>query len=262
MKILPGILLAGLLAVTAARAANPFVELPDKRKIEGTEVRATREGVIYLTTPAGRMEYPKGTKVVMDQPADLIKADELFRKNQFAEAIPILEKVAEETRFLGWDLKARTLLALAQSGKGDWKKAVESFESLMADFKEGGADETVRVGYLQALALSGQKEKVAPLLETAIRKGTRAEAAEAQLIRGKVSLEAGDPESALFDFMRTAVFFKEFKAPASEAMFLMAGCFEKLGQAEKADQAYRQMVQEFPDSGFAAQARAKTGIKP
>lgn len=262
MRVLSRISLVLLMAATVARAANPFVVLPDNRKIEGTEVRATREGVIYLTTPSGRMEYPKGTKVVMDQPADLIKADDLFRKKQFAEAIPLLERLAEETRFLGWDLKARKLLALSQAGKGDWKKAVESIEALMAEFKDAEADEAVRACYLQSLALSGQAEKVAPLLESAIRKGTRAEAAEAQMIRGKAAMEANDPESALYDFMRTARFFKEFKDKVPEACFLAGECLEKLGDVEKAVTYYRQVVQDYPDSAFAARAKVKAGIKP
>ncbi len=259
MRILPVLTVILLLASPAIRAANPYVILPDGRKMEGAEVRATREGVVYLTTQAGRVEYPKGTKVVMDQPAELVKAEEQVSKKQFGEAVPALEKLAEELRFLGWDVKARKLLAQSYAGKGEWKKAVETYEALTADFKEMQADEEVRAGYLRALASAGETEKVLPLLKGAIEKGTRGEAAQAQLIRAKAKLEAGDVEGALYDFMRNARFFKEFKDEASESAFRAAECLEKLGSAEQAAVFYKQVAQEFPDSGFAAQAKAKAG---
>ena len=259
MKIRLVFLLAILTSAVELQSATPAVILPDGRRMEGTEVRATREGVVYLTTQAGRVEYPKGTKVVMDQPADLVKAGELVSKKQFAEAVPVLEKLAEELRFLGWDVKARKLLAQGYAGKGEWKKAVEAYEALTADFKEMQADEEVRAGYLRALASAGETEKVLPLLEGAIRKGTRGEAAQAQLIRAKAKLEAGDVEGALYDFMRNARYFKEFKDESSESAFRAAECLEKLGSAEQAAVYYKQVVQEFPESGVAAQAKAKVG---
>ncbi len=255
-------LLAGLammlLAMAGVQAANPVVILPDGRKMEGTEVRVTREGVVYLTTQAGRMEYPKGTKVVMDQPADLVKAEGLVQKKQFAEAIPVLEKLAEGLRFLGWDMKARKLLAESYAGQGEWTKAVEAFEALMADFKDSQGDDAVRAGYLLSLAAAGNKDKVMPLLEGAIKGGTRGEAAQAQLIRGRTKLESGDVEAALYDFMRNARYFKEFKEEAAESAFRTAECLEKLNERDRASGYYLQVARDFPDSEFAVQAKAKT----
>lgn len=256
------LMFSGCLILSAAmlQAAPPAVILPDGRKMEGTEVRASKDGLVFLTTSAGaRMEYPKGTKVVMDQPADLVKAESLVQKKSFAEAVPVLEKLSEDLRFLGWDVKARKLLAQAYAGAGDGKKAVETYETLMAEFKDMQGDEAVRAGYLRALAAGGETEKIMPLLDNAIRKGTRGEAAQAQLIRGRARLAAGDIEAALYDFMRNARFFKEFKEEAAESAFQAAECLAKMGDAEKAAFYYREVVQEFPDSAFSAQAKAKAG---
>ncbi len=248
--------------LTSAWAANPVVILPDGRRIEGTEVRATHEGIIYLTTGAGRIEYPKGTKVVMDQPLDLSRAVELIQKKQYPEAAALLEKVTADYRFLGWDMKAMKFLAQAYAGQGESKKAVDIYEQLMAEDKESADDGEVRGGYLRALAASGNREKVTPLLAEAIAKGSRPEAAQAQMIRARFRLEEGDIEGALYDFMRTARFFKEFKTVAPEAAFRTAETLEKLGDPEHAAAYYRQVAQEFPDSPFAAQAKVKAGTKP
>jgi tetratricopeptide (TPR) repeat protein len=261
-RLFRAVLLASIFAAMSATAANPYVVLPDGRKVEGTEVRASREGIIYLTTAAGRVEYPKGTKVVMDQPAELIRAISMLQKQQFNEAIPVLEKVIEESRYLGWDMNARKWLASAYNGKQEWKKAVESYESLMADFKDIKEDEGVRSGYLQALAGNGDTEKVMPLLQTAIATGSRSEAATAQMIRGRIRFSAGDVESALYDFMRTARFFREFKELAAEGAFRSAECLEKLGDVERAGEYYKQVAQDYPDSSFAVQAKVKAGVKP
>lgn len=262
MRLFELVLCGAMVAPVLCWSANPYVVLPDGRKVEGTEVRATRDGVIYLTTASGRVEYPKGTKVVMDQPADLVRGRELILKKQYAEAIPLLEKVTEEMRFLAWDEKARALLASAFAGQEEWKKAVDAYESLMADFPATRDDGAVRAGYLESLAGSGAMDKVAPLLESAIRKGSRAEAARAQMIRAKTRMASGDIEGATYDYMRTARFFREFKDLAGEAAFRSAECLEKLGDTDKAGEFYKQVVQLYPDSPFAAQAKAKAGVNP
>ena len=255
-------ILLSLLLAGAALAAKPAVILPDGRRIEGDEVRANREGVIFLTTAAGRIEYPKGTKVVMDQPLELVRAIDLIQKKQFAEAAALLEKIAADYRFLSWDMKAMTFLAQAYAGQGAWGKAVETYEKLMAEFTDTTTDDAVRSGYLKALAESGNRDKVAPLLAQAIASGTRGEAAQAQLIRARFRMEEGDVEGALYDYMRTARFFKAFKEPAAEAAFRAAETLEKLGDADHAAAYYRLVAQEFPDSAFAAQAKVKAGTKP
>lgn len=253
--------LIGGLALSSL-AANPYVVLPDGRKVEGTEARASREGIIYLTTAAGRVEYPKGTKVIMDQPLDLIRAGEMLQKKQYDAAIPVLEKAIEDTRYLGWDVKARKLLAFAMTGKQDWKKAIEMYESLQADFKESLDDAEVRSGYLQALAGNGDAEKLMPLLQMAIAKGSRLEAAQAQMIRGKARFADGDMEGALYDFMRTARYFREFKELAPEAAFRSAECLEKLGDQERAAAYYSLVARDYSNSTFAVEARVKAGQKP
>ncbi len=259
MLLALGALTSGLIS---AWAANPVVVLPDGRRTEGTEVRATREGVIYLTTGAGRIEYPKGTKVIVDQPQDLKRAIELIRNKQYSEAAALLEKTMNDYRFLGWDMKAMKFLAQAYAGQGAVTKSIEIYERLMAEDKESANDGEVRSGYLSALAAAGNREKVTPLLAEAIATGSRPEAAQAQMIRARFRLEVGDIEGALYDFMRTARFFKEFKSVAPEAAFRTAEILEKLGDPEHAAVYYRQVAQEFPESPFAVQAKVKTGTKP
>lgn len=243
-------------------AVNPCVVLPDGRKVEGTEVHCSPAGVVFLTTVSGRLEYPKGTKVVMDEPLELKQAVALLQKKQYDEAILILEKVAENCRFLGWDFKARKLHASAYNSKEDWKKAASEYELLMADFPESRDDEELRAGYMKALSGNGDTDKVMPLLKAAIAKGPRAEAAQGQMIRARASLESGDVEGALYDFMRTARYFRESKELAAEAAFRAGECLEKLGDAERAGAYFRLASDVCPESPYAGQAKVKSGAKP
>lgn len=249
-------------AAGIGQAANPAVLLPDGRRVEGTEVRATRDGTIYLTTAAGRVEYPKGTRVVMDEPLDLQRAVDLIQKQQFGEASAVLEKVAADYRFLGWDQKAIRFLAVSHAGNRAWTKAVATYEQLLAEFPEAESDGAVRSGYLEALAEAGEKEKVEPRLAQAIAGGTREEAARAQMIRSAYRMAAGDVEGALYDAIRTFRFFKEFTGLAAEGAFRAGEALDKLGEPDQARAYYDQLVREFPESVYAARAKVKAEAKP
>jgi TolA-binding protein len=238
-------------------AANPYVVLPNGRKVEGTEVRATREGQIILTTPEGRSTFDPGTQVVMDAPAAYTQAVQQLKQKQFAEAADLLKKVVSDYQFLGWDLKANRLLPGALVGQGRAAEAVPIYEELFKAQPDAERDEAVRSGYLRALAATGAAEKLEPILDQAIRGGPRPAAAVAQVLRGDVRMARDDIEDALLDYLRTAEFFRDAPEVVAEATFKTAECFEKLRDSERATAYYSRVVTDFPDSPYASRAKAK-----
>lgn len=238
-------------------AANPHVILPDGRKIEGSEVRATREGQIILTTPEGRMTFDPGTQVVIDEPPEYARGLQQLQQRQYEPAIETLRGVIQQYRFLGWDQRAQRLLGRAYYDAGQFRQAVTAYDELFAAQPALAQDEVLQAGYLRALAAAGDKEKLLPLLEQSIRSGPRQAAAVAQVLRADVRRESGDIEGALFDYLRTSDLFRDAADVMGEATFKAAESFERLGDGAWAAVYYRRVAALAPDSTYAARAKVK-----
>lgn len=247
-----------MLVVTLAGGmclAAPYVVLPNGQKVQGSSVKVADGGQILLTTPKGVLTFPKGTSVFVDEPPAYGRAVTLMEQGQYGEAASLLEGITVEYRMLQWDKRARKLLADAYLKSDQFDKAVATYEQVFKESPDVDDGES-RANYLKALMGSGEYDKLAPLLDKAIAESPRSVAAQAQMMRGKMRLDAGDVEGALFDFMRTAVFFRQQEAVLPEATFRTAQCLEKMGN-DRAGEFYARVVSEFPDSPFAAQARQK-----
>jgi len=245
------------LALISVHAANPVVVLPDGRRVEGKEVRAAADGTIVLILPeGGRLEYPKGTKVIMDEPVEMAQALERMRKKEFDEAIRQFQGIVEQYRYLGWDLRAMKFIGLCQVELGRWDEAIRSLDAAAEGAADLTSDETVRVALARALAGAGRRDRLDPLLDEMIRKGTRREAAAAQVIRGRLRLDGGDLEGALYDFMRTARFFREIREWIPEAAWRAGETFDRMGVKEASLEFYRQAGQ-YPETEFGKRARAR-----
>ncbi len=238
-------------------AGNPIVVLPDGRRVEGREVRAAADGTIILILPEGaRLEYPKGTRVIMDEPVAMGQALERMRKKEYDEAIRLLQGIVEQYRFLGWDLKALKYMGLCHVEIGRWDEAIRNLDAASEGAADLTSDEAMRVGLARSLAGLGRRDRLDPLLDEMVRKGTRREAAAAQVIRGRVRLENGDIEGGLFDFMRTARFFREVREWVPEAAWRAGETLERMGKPEQSLEFYRQAGQ-YPESEFGVRAKTR-----
>ena len=101
------------IALTAGAAlANPYVILPDGRRVEGTAIRATATGDINLTTPQGIRTIPKGqyVKAVADEPAEYRQALAAEKAKQYPQAEKLLSDIVTKYRGLTWDVEASKAL--------------------------------------------------------------------------------------------------------------------------------------------------------
>ena len=245
------------LLVCGSALSAPYVIQPSGQKLEGTAIRANKDGQIVLTTADGQLTFPKGTKAFADPPADYPRAVQMVQQGQFAPAIQILTKVVDEYRFLEWDNKARRSLASAYVGKGDFKSAVGVYEELFASVPESRKEEDVQGGYIRAVGGMGDDAKLAPLLQESIASGPRKAAAVAQVVRGNMKLARGDVQGALYDFLRTAEFFREEAAVQPEAVYRAGECLEKLGDP-RAEEFFARVAKDYAQSPFAAKARMRS----
>lgn len=246
-------LVAGALAAQAA-----YVELPNGKRFEGSAIRATATGDVYLTTPQGVMTFTKGQyiRAMADRPAELDQAAQLIRAKKYDEGIKLLEGVANAYRFLEWDVQARAALAQAQAEKGDAMAAVTTFEKIFSLTPQAKSDGAILWGYRQALLGAKQYARLKPLLDEVIVSGSRDDAARAQTMRGDIEAAQGNMELAVLDYLRTVVLFKNQKDAQPEALFKAAEALDKLRDG-RAKQLYTQLAADYPSSPYAAQARAK-----
>ncbi len=242
--------LTGTGRVVADETALPYV-VHEGRRIPGTDVRADRHGQIILTTPAGRMTFEPGTRVVVAEPTGFQDLRRKVEESQYEEVISGLREIIEQYRFLGWDHRARRLLGRALTGIGRYQDAVTHLESLFEEDPGARAEPDVQEAYLLALEGAREHDKLLPMLDEVIRQGGRQPAARAQMIRGNLRMEEGEIEKALYDFLRTATLFRTMIEFQPEALYRAAVCYEQLGQSEKAQRFIERLQTEFPESDYA-----------
>ncbi len=204
------LLLLGL--ISSAHAA--YVVTPTGRQITGAKLTATAEGSVTLTTADGQsMTFRKGQyqQAVADKPPSLLQAEHLLKKGAATEAIPLLQQVQSEYRFLAWDQTATVMLANHYFETEQFAAAARAFQTLE------DPDSTAQVRCREALLKAGNRAAVLPMLGTDIASGSRAVAAQAYLLRGDLKAAEGDLAGARRDWLKVVTFFKAQKELATEA---------------------------------------------
>lgn len=238
--------------------SGPFVILPNDARVDGTEIRARSDGTIILTTPQGQREFPRGQykRAEAARPADFDRARQLAQQRNYDEALRLLESVIQNFRFLHWDNQARLLSAQIQASKGDHAAAVAAYERLFQSAPDLRRENTVLWGYLSALLEAKQYDKLGTQLDELVAKGTRADAARAQVLRGDMKLAQGQVEGAVMDYLRSALLFESERTVLPEALFKAAEGLERLRDPRSRD-LYRRVAQEFSGTPFAQRAQGK-----
>jgi tetratricopeptide (TPR) repeat protein len=252
--------LAGLLALacTLGSAGAATVVLPNGTTVEGTDIRANRTGDVILTTPAGQRTFPRGqyVRAIADQPASFNQARGLAGQGKHDEAIALLEKIATDFRFLDWDDKALAAIAQIETSRGGHAKAVETYERLFRQSPALKDEASLQWSYRDAMLAAGMGDRLMPVLTDLITKGSRSDAARAQVMRGDLRLADNQIEAAAMDYLRSAILFESETAVQPDALLKAGQALERLRDARAKDM-YRRLVEKFPSSPQAQQARTK-----
>lgn len=183
------------------------------------------------------------TALDIPKPAGYDKAVAAVEGGQGASAIPILTKIVADYRMLQWDKPAGRYLALAHLAAGNAQKAYEACSPIVSEDKSAAWSGDLAAAYWQALLKLGKKEQLEGLLKKAATSGDRSASAAALSMRGDIIVQASNdaPEElkkALRDgYMRVVLMYQdpECRRERGEAMLKAAACFDKLGQAARAE---------------------------
>jgi len=183
------------------------------------------------------------TGLDIPKPAGYDKAVSAVESGQGASAIGILSKIVSDYRMLQWDKPAGRYLALAYLAAGNAQKAYDVCAPIVAEDKSAGYSGELASAYWQALLKLGKREQLEGLVKKAASSGSRQASAAALVMRGDIILSTANdaPEElkkALRDgYLRVVLMYAdpECVRERREAMLKAAKCFDKLGQAARAE---------------------------
>ena len=143
-----------------------------------------------------------------------------------------------------WDKPAGRYLVEAYISANNAQKALEVAEGVIKDDKSAEWKGELAPAYWQALLKLGKTQKLEGLVKKAAISGDRAASANALVMRGDMILasEGTSPEGyrkALTDaYLRVALMYADepCREARVDAMQRAADCFDKLGQAARAEQ--------------------------
>ena len=184
------------------------------------------------------------TGLNIPKPAAYDKAVSQIEAGQGAAAIPALTKIVADYRMLQWDKPAGRYLALAHLAAGNAQKAYDACKPIIAEDKAAAYSGDLAAAYWQALLKLGKTQQLEGLVKKAAISGDRAASANALVMRGDMILasEGTSPEGlrkALTDaYLRVVLMYADepCRDARIDAMQRAADCFDKLGQAARAEQ--------------------------
>ena len=183
------------------------------------------------------------TGLDIPKPQGYDKAVQMVENGQGSSAVPILTKIVADYRMLQWDKPAGRYLAMAHLAAGNAKKAYDMCEEIVKEDKSAGWSGDLASAYWQALLKLGKTDQLEGLLKKAATVGDRQSSAAALVMRGDIIVQGSNdaPEElkkALRDgYMRVVLMYQdpECRRERGEAMLKAAACFDKLGQAARAE---------------------------
>ena len=189
-------------------------------------------------------EYPLADveKIDVPAPANYDKLVELVSKGQGGGAIAGLQKIVNDYQMLVWDKPAGRYLAMAYISAGQAQKAYDTCKAIVDQDKTAAYSGDLAPAYWQALLKTGKKSVLEAALKNAVMKGDRPAACAACAMQGDIILADGESaanfKKALTDgFLKAYLMFAEPECAAERANAAMkaAECFDKLGQAARAE---------------------------
>jgi hypothetical protein len=167
----------------------------------------------------------------------------MVENGQGTAAAPILSKIVSDYRMLQWDKPAARYLVMAYLAANQAEKAYSVASGIVSEDKTAAYTGDLAAAYWQVLHKLGKKDQLESLLKKAAESGDRASSAAALVMRGDMIVAGCNdaPEGlkqALRDgYLRVVLMYNDAacQRERAEAMLKAAACFDKLGQAARAE---------------------------
>ena len=255
-------------AVTAAPAAitgSVITEAGDRKT--GVVKWSPRAKAYVVSVKRGNTmideEVAAGDVAELDiaKPAGFDQAVAQISKGQAPAAIPVLSGIVKTYAHLQWDRIAGRYLAEAYIAANNPEKALETCKSIIEVDKSAAWKGELAPAYWTVLLKTNQKQALEAALKKAAKSGDRFSSGSALILRGDQAMQDGNetPEAAkkaLADgYLRVVLMYTDAPVAAQirpEALYKAAQCFEKLGQANRAEALRGELKKTYASSPWAA----------
>lgn len=187
--------------------------------------------------------------------AAFMEAESLFKQGQYREALTAYGQVKNTT---GQDFDVLALLHAGQAAGrlGQWEASLKWLDTAAAKFPQSSY--LPEIHYEQALARQklGRTDEALELYESVTAQTDREVAARARFMIGEIHFEKKDHAEAIRNFFKVAYGYGYAEWQAA-AHFEAGRCFEVLGKTEQARKSYQEIVDKYPKSDRAQDARAR-----
>lgn len=195
------------------------------------------------------------------EPAGWAQAVAKVERGQATSAISYFAGIVKAYNHLQWDLRAARYLADAYLASGNADKALESCMAVVKADPDTAFKGELAPIFWKVLIKLGKRDQLEKLLVKAAASEDRYASGAALIGRGDLILASGESaesvRAALVDgYLRVALMYTDGKIAEQlrpEALAKSAQCFEKIGQAGRADQMRGELKRLYPNSSWAKQ---------
>jgi TolA-binding protein len=246
---------------TAQNIQGRLIRKDSGAKIEGSISwdGAAREYTVQGPGFITRIPEFEIVDVQVPKPAGLDALAAQVQAGRHAGTEQPLLKIMKDYEMLKWDTEAARLLAQTYLGLNKLREAEEMCEKVFRSRPQSRTSGDLARAYWDILERAKKETKLRAALQEASRVGGREVAAVAQVKLGDIERAAGDPRKALtVGYLRTVILFKDIRTVQPEALLKAAQCFQELGQGTYAEEMRKRLIEGFPQSREAAEARTGT----
>ncbi|MFO1489655.1 MAG: tetratricopeptide repeat protein [Kiritimatiellia bacterium] len=261
IQLIAALIAASILGASSGMAAPYVILKVENRQIDGQTISGSPTGEITIIDTAGGKFTFKREEIktlFVDPPAEWGTATQAAAAGQLDAALTACNAVIQRYPGLLYDTKAGDLaIQILIKQKKAEEAAALAARVIRSNAAALQSDPGFQAAYWKALLATGKTAQLGELLNTAIQKGSREEAARAQLLRGDIRASENKHKEAILDYLRTAVLYEAQTDVQPEALFKTAATFEILKDSARAKAFYQKVGTEYPNSPQGQQAKGK-----
>lgn len=213
-----------------------------------THVYVISAGKIDLEMPPAQIK-----DMSIPEPAGYADAIKAVKEGRPQQAIPVLDRIAQDYVMLQWDEPATRALTEAYLKNNDVANALRACDKVISAKPEAAYAGEMAPLYWQALLKSDRTSKLEGLLDQAIKTGGPEATAFALIMRGDSLSAKNDFKGALKDgYLRVITLYRSIRSAQPEALFKASKAFDQINQASRAEIMRKQLLTEFGSSEWAS----------
>jgi TolA-binding protein len=236
-------------AAGLAKAKDPELHEKLQYKLAEMKCRGKQFEQAAGILQAQLREHPSGG---LAGPARFLAAECLFRQNKFEEALPLFAKVADD-KVEKYHAQALYRAGACAAEQKKWPDSQKFYESLLRDFPRFEQLQEARYGLAVAMQNQGRLAEARTIYEQLAKSAEAQTVVKARFMLGEIAFAEHKFEDAIEQYLAVTTGYP-FKHWQGLAQFEIGRCFLSLGKRQQAIDAFRAVLEKYPDHAKAQDA--------